>query len=354
MKVSIIIPVFNAGDKVCRCLESILKQTEKDFQVIVVNDGSTDNTGLLLSAYQKEDRRITVINKKNGGVSSARNCGLEHAMGKYVVFVDSDDYVPEDMLEKMLSSINNSNSDLVMGKMYHVDANTGDVQEHELQEPLLGCSQNTEMPDKLKRILSGYALQKGVAYSSLAKIYRMDIIRKYHLQFDETKSYCEDVLFNISYFRHIQSAEVEDYYYYYALDNANSLTKKYQPEMPAVLQEVYLAFICLFSDMGFLDDDLRSCLDRQFLFQTWDLVFRLLSDKYVNVLKKEKSRYAISILKTEQVAFLMRKYKSTPDICGTSVLGRIASLLYVPNHETVTINLLMMCVKLRTVIKKLR
>lgn len=354
MKVSIIIPVFNSGNKICRCLESILKQTEKDFQVIVVNDGSTDNTGFLLSAYQKKDQRIIVINKKNGGVSSARNCGLEHATGKYVVFVDSDDYVPEDMLEKMLLSINNNNSDLVMGKMYHVDTNSGNVQKHELKEPLLECSQNTEVQDKLKKILSGYALQKGVAYSSLAKIYRRNIIHEYHIRFDESKSFCEDVLFNISYFRHIGSAEVENDYYYYALDNANSLTKKYQSEMPAVLQEVYLSLICLFLDKGFLDDDLRSCLDRQFLFQIWDLVFRLISNKYENIQKKEKTRYALSILKTEQVAFLMRKYKNTSDICGTSVLGRAASLLYTPNHEMFTIRLLMMCVQIRTLIKKIR
>lgn len=317
MKASIIIPTYNSGDKIRRCLDSVLKQTEKDFQVIVVNDGSTDNTGVLLSTYQTKDRRIVAINKKNGGVSSARNYGLENAKGDYIIFIDSDDYVPEDMLEKMLSSVNRNNSDLVMGKMYHVDAITGNVQKHDLQEPLLGCLQNTETPDKLKKILLGYATQKGVAYSCLAKIYRRDIIHKYHLRFDETKSYCEDVLFNISYFRHISAAEVEDYYYYYAMDNENSLTKRYQEEMASVLQEVYLAFIHLFTDLGYMDTGLQSSLDRQFLSQTWDLVFRLLSGKYVNVQKKEKVKYALLILRSDLVVSLMRKYKNASgDICS--------------------------------------
>ena len=94
MKISIVIPTYNSEKYIARCLDSVLAQEERDFEAIVVNDGSKDKTAVLVEEYVKKDKRIILINQENGGVSKARNTGLDRAQGEYIFFVDSDDWIP--------------------------------------------------------------------------------------------------------------------------------------------------------------------------------------------------------------------------------------------------------------------
>ncbi|MDE5907443.1 MAG: glycosyltransferase [Lachnospiraceae bacterium] len=100
--ISIIIPVYNVESYLDRCIESVLKQTYSNIEIILVDDGSTDRCGEICDTYEKRDERIRVVHKENGGLSSARNSGLEIACGEYIGFVDSDDYIAEDMYQTML------------------------------------------------------------------------------------------------------------------------------------------------------------------------------------------------------------------------------------------------------------
>ena len=104
-EISIIVPVYNAENYLDNCIKSILNQTFEDFELILVNDGSTDKSSHICNYYKKIDSRIKLINKKNGGVSSARNKGLEVAIGKYIGFVDSDDYIHPKMYETLYNYI---------------------------------------------------------------------------------------------------------------------------------------------------------------------------------------------------------------------------------------------------------
>lgn len=112
--ISIIVPVFNVQNYIRECLDSILNQTYKEFELILIDDGSTDNSGKICDEYLKKDSRIKVIHKKNGGLSSARNCGLEEAKGDYICFVDSDDSIKPDYLEKLDQIIEDKSADLVL------------------------------------------------------------------------------------------------------------------------------------------------------------------------------------------------------------------------------------------------
>ena len=112
--VSVLIPVYNVEEYLPRCLESIMSQTLKNLEIICVNDGSTDNSGKILEEYAKKDSRIIVVTKENGGLPSARNAGLERASGKYVGFVDSDDYVKPEMYETMVNAAKKDNSEIVI------------------------------------------------------------------------------------------------------------------------------------------------------------------------------------------------------------------------------------------------
>jgi glycosyltransferase involved in cell wall biosynthesis len=112
--ISVIIPVFNVEAYLPKCLDSILCQTYENLEIIVVNDGSTDNSPQICEEYANKNSRIKVINKKNGGLSSARNAGLNIATGKYIGFVDSDDFIEKDMYEKMLNAMLEHSANLVI------------------------------------------------------------------------------------------------------------------------------------------------------------------------------------------------------------------------------------------------
>ena len=112
-KVSIIIPVYNTGNKLCRCLDSVLAQFYQDYECIVIDDGSTDNSPIIIDEYAGKDARIKAVHKKNGGVSSARNCGLKIAKGEWLVFVDSDDSLLPNHIDSLMAAVADD-VDLVM------------------------------------------------------------------------------------------------------------------------------------------------------------------------------------------------------------------------------------------------
>lgn len=124
MKISIIVPVYNVEKYLTKCIDSITNQTYKDLEIILVDDGSTDNSGQICDQYAKKDNRIKVIHKENGGLSDARNVGIKNSTGEYLSFIDSDDYIDKDMIECLYNAITNANSDIaVCGK--YIEEETG-------------------------------------------------------------------------------------------------------------------------------------------------------------------------------------------------------------------------------------
>ena len=121
IKVSVIVPVFNVEEYLSTSLDSILNQTLKDIEIICINDGSTDASLDILENYAKKDARIKIISKKNEGQGIARNIGLDNAQGEFIAFVDSDDFIKEDMLEKSYKKSVSKNLDLVMYKVSSFD-----------------------------------------------------------------------------------------------------------------------------------------------------------------------------------------------------------------------------------------
>ena len=113
--VSIIVPVYNCAQFLNRCMDSLVNQTLKDIEIICINDGSTDNSPEILQEYAAKDSRIKIINKENGGLSSARNRGLAAAQGEYLGFVDSDDWVDLDFFEKLYNAAKKYDTDIATG-----------------------------------------------------------------------------------------------------------------------------------------------------------------------------------------------------------------------------------------------
>lgn len=168
MKVSVIVPVYNIEKYLSKCVESVLGQTYGNFELILVDDGSTDSSGNICDCFSEQDKRIIVIHKKNGGLSSARNAGLDIAKGEYVIFVDGDDYVDSKMIETLLKASMDYDVNLVMCNYVHVDekGNQVGISELRIEKPELLSSD--EMLDRVS---------KGWTFGVIAwnKIYRREL-----------------------------------------------------------------------------------------------------------------------------------------------------------------------------------
>ena len=120
-KVSVIVPVYKVEKYLNRCVDSILSQTFKDFEIILVDDGSPDRCGDICEEYAKKNNKVKVLHKKNGGLSDARNAGLNMATGKYIVFVDSDDYIDSNMIDILYKRIVDTSADMAICNYLYVD-----------------------------------------------------------------------------------------------------------------------------------------------------------------------------------------------------------------------------------------
>jgi len=209
-KISIIVPVFNCEKYLHDCVNSILTQTFSDFEVILINDGSTDKTFEICNEYAKSDNRVIVIHKENGGVSSARNAGIRQANGQYLAFVDGDDYCYTDFLKTYIENIEAYNADLIVAqwiterKTYSLKKLNGQIEE-------------LKKADCFNRVFE-------FTNSLCNKFFCRDIILKNNIYFDETLHHTEDLSFVCDYLQYIDKAVyIHKYVYYYRI-NPNSIT----------------------------------------------------------------------------------------------------------------------------------
>lgn len=219
-KYSVIIPIFNAEKTLKRCLDSLVAERYPNMELILVNDGSKDSSLIICQDYAERFENVRVIDKENGGVSTARNAGLDAAQGQYILFVDSDDYVPDNFFSILDAT---EPSDLVRFS-YCVDA--GNSKRTVQHTPVEAEGREQIIPLVIDAICSK-ALNP-----PWAKLYRRDIIEKYHIRFPVGASVAEDRVFNIKYSMYIQSYAVsERILYYVSTENENSLTRGRQKDL---------------------------------------------------------------------------------------------------------------------------
>ena len=208
-RLSIIIPVYNNENYLRPALQSVLAQTYPDFEVLVIDDGSTDGSLAICREFAQKDDRLRVIQKENGGVSSARNRGLEEAAGQYIAFVDGDDCIDPEMYTTMITILQDTGADLVDCRV---------IKESQyMQQPYE--EGDVEVSDHPLEYLSkkGYFID-----SSLNKVYRRDFIG--HTRFDEGISYSEDKLFVTELiFKAKRMALVSNVFYHY-IQHGDSLS----------------------------------------------------------------------------------------------------------------------------------
>lgn len=226
-KVTVIVPVYNAHSYIDRCVVSIVNQTYKNIQILLVDDGSTDDSSLLCDEWAKKDARIQVIHKENAGAGMARNTALEYVTGDYVLFVDSDDYIALDTVKKCIDSINEHGSDTVVFG-YNLASVDGTYVPEQIYADKLCYDANGV---KAELLPSFFTLSKGFEVSVWGKLFSAEIITENALSFlSERELYSEDALFLLRYFPKSKCASVLDENLYFYCENDTSISRVYEKE----------------------------------------------------------------------------------------------------------------------------
>lgn len=213
---SIVVPIYNASQTLRRCIDSILQQTFVEFELLLINDGSKDNSGAICDEYAQKDKRVRVFHKENGGVSSARNLGLDNVQGEWVTFIDSDDWVAHDYIENLYASLK-IGTDLVISFSTLIH-NDGGRQKPSNVSSLL-------VKGNFQSLFVDYNLH--IYTSPWGKLYKRSIIEKHSMRFCEEMHIGEDLLFLYSYMLNVEKIYLTSYSgYYYCFELSDTLTKR--------------------------------------------------------------------------------------------------------------------------------
>lgn len=255
--VSVVVPVYNVEKYIIRCLDSLIAQTLQNIEIIVVNDGSSDASLSIIDKYKHKHNNIKIINKENGGLSSARNAGIELASGMYIGFVDADDWVDSNMYENLYNSALKHQADMVLSGGFCKVFGNGDESVisskltkevysgveliEELLLPMIG-SKSKEKDD--------ISIEMGVTLN----LYRTEILNNLSLRFLSERIYIsEDILFNIHFLKNSSRVSSDKSIYYYYWQSQGSLTRIYKKNRFALECELYTYMNNLLLDLGLLD-----------------------------------------------------------------------------------------------------
>lgn len=232
-KITVIVPVYNNELYLKQCVDSLISQTLKEIEILLIDDGSKDKSGVLCDQYAKLDSRIRVIHKKNEGLGLTRNRGMQEAKGEYFAFLDSDDYVAPDMYEKLWNQATKYNAEACMCGIARVFGEREISYDLKLEKEFF-CK--SEIQDDIVYRMIGSAPEdineSTIGYSMCTGIYKIDVVRRHNMRFYSEREYkVEDVLFKIEYYSYINGfTYIKDSCYKYRC-NENSLTRKYRPDV---------------------------------------------------------------------------------------------------------------------------
>lgn len=225
-QISVVVAVYNVEDYLPRCIDSILQQTYSNLEILLVNDGSTDNSGAICHRYAQIDSRIVVIDKENGGLTSARKAGFEEAHGEYFVFIDSDDYLEKDYIETLFHCLTKNRSDIAICSYYLND------DQKQIPQKLLHSKAYFTKKEFAKELIlpSIYPFgedQTRIPNFMWLRLYSRKVISD-GCFVSEREVYTEDLFFNAGAYLKCDKISIEDEPLYHYCLNATSLTHKYR------------------------------------------------------------------------------------------------------------------------------
>ena len=272
IKVSVIVPIYNAEKYIKKCVESILNQSLKEIELILVNDGSTDASYSICQTYAEKDKRIVLLDQVNAGVSVARNNGLNVAKGKYIEFVDADDYIESNTIEILYKRAVKSNSDTVIfgiKNVYSDNESFTDVKDEDYT-----------LTEFLKHY--GEYISNAIIGATWNKLYRRELIEG--VRFIEGKRYNEDLFFNLDALKKCKIISLHQGVHYNYIHNADSVTSKYIENLFEIYAESNKKAIQFLKETSSYDIN-ASAQSKRFVKQTIAAILMILAN---NDIKKEK------------------------------------------------------------------
>ena len=287
--ISVIVPVYNVSKYLNQCVDSILNQSYQKLEVILVDDGSTDSSGVICNQYAKKDQRITVLHKKNGGLSDARNAGLEVAKGEYIGFVDSDDFIHPDMYKILVKILEENQADIAIANwLDFFDGREGEI--HDKRTGNIVCFENIET---LEFLIYGEDRYQ-ISFSVWDRLYRREVIG--NIFFPKGKCY-EDIVWSAKVFYGTKKTAYIDrslYFYRRRNDSIVGTDSMYGLSARAITDEIPQ----MEELIQFLKDIKQEKMADEITYFLYEVVLKYYSRCYFN-----KSELQIELLK------LINKYK---------------------------------------------
>lgn len=293
---SVIIPAYNVEKFLPDAIESALRQTEPDFELIVVDDGSTDGTGAICDRYAARDARVRVVHQKNAGAHAARNAAIELATGEYLYFMDGDDWAEPGMLAAMRDVAEKTRADLVIFGFY-IDTYHGEDASRSEKK----AHPDAFYPDaaSFRRAAAGL-FDRNLLYTPWNKLFRASRVRAENIRFRPTM--WDDFPFNLEYARDVESVAVDARaFYHFNRGLRASETSRYFPGMREKREEEHRALVELYAHWGLSDDpDAREFLARRQIERTFG-VLENIACKNSPLTPREKRAAMREIIRSEEV-----------------------------------------------------
>ncbi len=324
--VSVIVPLCNARPHLPACIQSVMDQTSPSWELILVDDGSTDGSGELCDAYAQKDSRILVIHQENSGVSAARNKGIRAARGSYTCFMDSDDSIDPSMLADMVAAMEKTGADCIASGLTYDFAETGDTHPYTVPEGLRKLPLSAE---EFRELSEGRMLN-----SHCGKLFRKEILDDYAIRMDESISVLEDGIFVLDYLSRVKSL----YYlstasYHYRQTTAPSLQKRYHPDALAAWIRYAHKHIAFTEHMGEENTTMVYAM-------LWRRFRGFLTDVYAasGLPAKEKYRLLRAFIAAAHEVGIFRSISVSPD---RGIKGKLLFSL-VKGHRSLPLHLLLL------------
>lgn len=308
-KISIIVPVYNVENYIKRCLDSLVNQTFKDIEIIIVNDKTPDNSMDICYEYARNDSRIKIFNKQiNEGLGITRNFGIEKSQGEYISFVDSDDYVSLNMCEKLYNTAKNCNADVVYGGIYYDDSN-GNIKAKKYTDDVR-IIRDRDVKQLLLDLIATKPKEKDdtiMEVSVWKAIFKREIFVNQNIRFVSERVFIsEDVIFNIDYLSKCNCiAVIPDCIYYYSV-NPKSLSKVFRTDRFKKVKELYYEIVSKLDDL-YDKNDYQERTDRFLIARARTNAKKII--KHKNIIGKKESREALKeICNDNELCKILNKY----------------------------------------------
>lgn len=290
-KISIIIPVYNAEKHINRCLESIINQTYTNLEIICINDGSQDKSLEILNEFKMIDERIVIIDKKNEGVSTARNLGIAIATGEFITFCDADDWVEYNAYESLMKYQKEKDYDVLRGGYKKIDENHNIISEASYLNIDKEYVKNKNMSELAELLIDDLE-----CFTCLLIIKR-EILIKNHILFKEKLKFCEDVVFYNELISIVENIRIVDYSYYYYFINQDSVTNN-----PKYLKSNLKDLIIVYSYLNKKNDFKNNILEIKYFQKMINFLYLMCKEK---IPRKEMKKVIQELYQSDDVKNLL-------------------------------------------------